>query len=358
MTWRERIAAGLACGYFAAVAGLALGMRFVGERWWVTGVALYLPRALYAAPFPIVAVSALALRRRPFYWAPTLAALLLLVPLTGFVPPQLTVRASGAPTLRLLSYNVDSAKDRAGDVIAEIDRYSADVVLLQEMGSDSITGALRERYPNVNTLGQFLIASRYPILSTKDPDKLDYLGRFRSLRYVQQVLDTPIGRLAIYNVHPISPREAFYEIRGGGSRRYFLLRGIFAALFSSQANANFEANSGLRTLQVRSFAESARQETDPVIIAGDTNLPGLSWIFGRYLSDYDDGFSVAGSGFGYTFPATGERDRTTRMFGGRPWMRIDRVLASHGLRFLRFEVGTSTASDHRCVVADLQRRSP
>jgi endonuclease/exonuclease/phosphatase family metal-dependent hydrolase len=38
-------------------------------------------------------------------------------------------------------------------------------------------------------------------------------------------------------------------------------------------------------------------------------------------------------------------------------MRIDRILSSEQLRFVRFEVGASQASDHLCVVADLQRRS-
>jgi endonuclease/exonuclease/phosphatase family metal-dependent hydrolase len=67
----------------------------------------------------------------------------------------------------------------------------------------------------------------------------------------------------------------------------------------------------------------------------------------RYLSRYKDGFAQASWGFGYTFPA----DKT-------PWMRIDRVMVSDELRVVGFEVGKSTLSDHRCVVADLQRAKP
>jgi endonuclease/exonuclease/phosphatase family metal-dependent hydrolase len=37
-------------------------------------------------------------------------------------------------------------------------------------------------------------------------------------------------------------------------------------------------------------------------------------------------------------------------------MRIDRILASPGLRFTNFDVGCRGASDHLCVVADLSRR--
>lgn len=116
-------------------------------------------------------------------------------------------------------------------------------------------------------------------------------------------------------------------------------------IFSSRSSDVFQESSRLMTLQVQAFTEAAHRETDPVIIAGDTNLPGLSHTFNHYLSAYQDGFIEAGSGFGYTFP-------TTRL----PWMRIDRILASEPLRFVRFEVGSSSASDHLCVVADLERR--
>jgi hypothetical protein len=40
-------------------------------------------------------------------------------------------------------------------------------------------------------------------------------------------------------------------------------------------------------------------------------------------------------------------------------MRLDRIFASPSLRFVDFQVGTHTwASDHHCVVADLQRSTP
>ncbi len=39
-------------------------------------------------------------------------------------------------------------------------------------------------------------------------------------------------------------------------------------------------------------------------------------------------------------------------------MRLDRILATDDLNFTYFEVGTSNASDHRCVVAEIERRKP
>ena len=40
-------------------------------------------------------------------------------------------------------------------------------------------------------------------------------------------------------------------------------------------------------------------------------------------------------------------------------MRLDRIYVSPDLRAVHFEVGTHDwASDHRCVVADIQKRNP
>jgi endonuclease/exonuclease/phosphatase family metal-dependent hydrolase len=115
-------------------------------------------------------------------------------------------------------------------------------------------------------------------------------------------------------------------------------------LFSGDAGPSILANARLRALQAEAIAGAAALNSEPVVIAGDTNLPDLSPVFSRHLSRFQDGFVKAGAGFGYTYP----NDR-------RPWMRIDRILATDALRFVKFEVGTSAASDHLCVVADLQR---
>ena len=84
---------------------------------------------------------------------------------------------------------------------------------------------------------------------------------------------------------------------------------------------------------------------DPVLIAGDTNLPGSSWAFGHCFGGFQDGFATVGNGFGYTFPSTPRHE---------PWMRIDRVLADYHFRFLSFDVGPGLLSDHRPVIADLE----
>jgi endonuclease/exonuclease/phosphatase (EEP) superfamily protein YafD len=248
--------------------------------------------------------------------------------------------------MRVLSFNVNSGLDGVDHVVGEIDQFSPDVVLLQETGGHEAREAfgrlLGARYPTVEISGQFIVAARYPLSSGSSPSVAASSDPERARAFQREVFDTPLGRVVFYDVHTVSPRAALYGLRGreGLSREITsgrLLRGAGAPLV--------ESNSHLRFAQVQTFSEAAAQEGGPVVLAGDSNLPDLSPILRRYLSGYEDGFLRAGWGLGYTFP--------TDKLG--PWMRIDRILANGHLRFVRFDVGKTQASDHRCVVADLQR---
>ena len=329
--------------YPAVLLAVVLVFRSIGETWWVVTVALYLPRLAFGAPLPFVLLALWGFGLRRWLWTQIASLLLLLFPLMGLTLPWPRSPVRNEPTVRILSYNVDAADGGALAIVNQIEKYSPDIVLLQEVGrADDLERLLAPSYPAMSVAGQFLLASRYPILSTSDPDKVSHLGHLRSARFRRHVIDTPLGRLVVYNVHPLSPRDDFNALRGQGLR-HELLSGRF---FSGDSAPLIGANAGLRAVQVATFSSQAQRESDPVVIAGDTNLPGLSKVFADNLSGYQDGFRKAGWGFGYTFP----NDRRPP-----PWMRIDRILATDQLRFVRFDVGDSRASDHRCVVADVQR---
>jgi vancomycin resistance protein VanJ len=345
MKWLRRLVTGLAVAYPISLLIAAATLRYVGEAWWVSTVGLYLPRVGFALPLPFIAGALRLFRMRRLLWLQALSALVILFPLMGLVLPRPTSTARGAPTLRVLSFNVNAGYGGPELVVDEINRYAPDIVLLQETGSNAPTlgRLLRAQYLAVEVVGQFVTASRFAFASTIDPNKLPYEGQLRSPRFLRHVVDSPLGTLVVYNVHPISPREALFGLRGKQGLKREILSG---RLFRGAESTLLQTNAGLRALQVQTFSEAARQETDAVLIAGDTNLPGLSPVLHRYLSAYADGFVSAGWGFGYTFPTN----------KWRPWMRIDRILASDQLRFVRFDVGQSLVSDHRCVVAELQRR--
>ncbi|MCL2449137.1 MAG: endonuclease/exonuclease/phosphatase family protein [Polyangiaceae bacterium] len=346
-SFRSRLIAGAAwaaLAYPAVLLGIYLALRGLGERWWVTGVGLYLPHGVLAIPLPATTAALFAARRGRLVWTQGVAAALLAFPLMGLVVRIPRGLGPDEPHVRVLSYNVESGEGSGGypAVVAEIDRYAADIVfLVATTPAEALRGAMRARYPSVASAGQFLVASRFPILESMMAPPIVQGGQSYESRFFRAVLDTPLGHVVAYAVHPISPHEPLTRLRQMG------LRGL---LFSREARkasiANFYANRTQREAQVAAFAEAARREHDPVLIAGDTNLPDLSRIRREHLADFTDGFEQAGWGFGYTFPSDHR---------GPAWMRIDRFLSTPSLRFTRVDVGTSRASDHHCIVAEIRR---
>jgi vancomycin resistance protein VanJ len=343
--WFRVVVIAAAVIYPLALVATVLVLRAWGQRFWLATVALYLPRAVFALPLPFVLLGLALVRAWRLALTQVASLLILLFPLMGLVVPSPSHRDPGAQVVRVLSYNVDSGYRGFDKIVAQIDELAPDVVLLQELFQDPapLVELLRARYREVRSSGQFLVASRFPIRSTSEPERVPLRGTLRSPRFVQQIIETPLGPIAFYNVHPVSPRAGFYLLRAGGLKRGLLS----GALLSGEKAGTLESDDQLRTQQVDSFARLAASEPIPVVIAGDTNLPGLSPELHLALGRFHDGFSEAGWGFGYTFPVH-----------HLAWMRIDRIMASDELRFVGFDVGRQIASDHACVVADLQRRKP
>lgn len=340
--WLTRATVVLAIAYPVALAIVALLLRFVGENWWVTAAGMYLPRHVLLAPLVPLTLLILVLRLRKLLLAMLVAAFIGLVPLMGLELPWPRLTQPGEVRLRVLSFNVNSGAYGPDRAIAEVVRLAPDLVLLQEAAwtTERLVTLLRAAYPEVQASTEFVIASRYPIRVSKNPERLGYYGDRRSPRFMQYVVETPLGSLALYNVHPLSPRESLQALRGEGLRREIRSGRLFSGMHADK----IQANSGLRVLQVRTFSELAAKESLPVLVAGDTNLPALSPLL-SHLSSYEDGFAAAGSGFGYTFPAK------------FPFMRLDRIFASRELEFVSFEVGCKDRlSDHFCVIAEVQRR--
>jgi len=339
--WSLRV---LAIGYPAALLAIILALRFAGERWWLSAAVLYLPRLAFALPLPFILLLLLLGRRRWLLLTQLAALILLLFPLMGLRMPGAPSRHDGAFHLRVASYNIATGPHGAEPILEDLRGTDADVILLQETG-ENLTQALTAGLAGyqVHLAGQFLIASRFPVDETIEPPTITHRGKARSARFVSYRITTPAGPLRIFNVHPISPREALAELRGEGLKSEIesgrLLRGT--------ASDKVMENTELRLQQIEMIAGDARRSPAPVIIAGDTNLPTLSWALSHWFGDYRDGFAEAGSGFGWTFPAP-----------RHPWMRIDRVLADPRFRVVGFRVIESPASDHFPVVADLELPSP
>ena len=318
-----------------------LALRFVGESWWLTTVALYLPQVVLLLPIILLAIALAFVGPRRLLLLQAAAAWVVLFPIMGLTLSGPTRATPGLPRLRVLSFNTDSGARSIPAMVAEIQATRPDVVLLQESAT-GVNDAVAAALPLYQTLTstQFFVASRYPIVDVFDPPKVTLGGVARSSRVVRVTLDTSLSRLDVYNVHPISPRDALDSVHGDG-----LVVGLRTGAIFEGDRRVITSNTALRRAQLELIASLAAASPNPVLIAGDTNLPGPSRILADTLGGWQDGFATVGRGFGYTFPV-GRRGA---------WMRIDRILAGPELRFLEFGVGNGRGSDHHCVWADLER---
>lgn len=335
---------GLAFAYPLALAAIALGFYCVGERWWLTAAGLYAPRLPLALPLPFFVVALLVLRRARLLWTQVVAALLVLFPLMGFVVPSPFSAHPKTATIRVLSFNVNSAVFGPESIVAAIAAHDPDVALLQEApwggqpGEAPLLAALRRRFAYVIAWKQFVFASRYPLVKGPEPASVSLAGRPHAALFESCTVATPLGEVSLFSVHPSSPRgvlhvkhfrAAFHQVRTG-------------QIFAGDPEADISGNAAIRALQIAAATRAAEAESGPVLIAGDTNLPGLSAAARRSFADFSDGFRAVGSGFGYTYPSK------------HPFLRLDRILVSDKLRFVSFQVDCEGVSDHLCVVAEVQ----
>jgi endonuclease/exonuclease/phosphatase (EEP) superfamily protein YafD len=340
--WIRLTVLGLAVAYPASLAVFAIMVSRLGESWWLSIVALYVPRVALGLPLLLLAPLLVLTRNLQWIWTQALAALVLLFPVMGLVIPTPHLPRpvpADRPHMRVMSYNINSGGGGAPAILQEIERFAPDVLVLQEIGAvEELIAGLKPQYPTIEWAGQFLTASRYPLVARIDPERVAYGGRARSPRFLVETFDTPLGQVTFFVVHPISPRDDLHALAGAHGFRGLLKSGHLVA---PEGPGLVEANAGLREAQVKATMDLASRETGPFLIVGDTNLPGLSRVARRYFASLSDGFPAAGGGFGYTYPTK------------HPWMRIDRILTNDKLEVTRFEIGSSKASDHLCVVADV-----
>jgi endonuclease/exonuclease/phosphatase (EEP) superfamily protein YafD len=337
----------LAVAYLIGLLAAIAGMRWVGDAWWPTIALLYLPRWGFALPLPFL-TGALLIDRAWRWLLTQLVALALVVFLMG---PHLSLSRSGAraataglPSFKVVTFNINGARAGLDNIAAHLRSVAPDVIALQEAGHED-AGAWRERLPGyqVEKSGQFVLASRFPIEDRFEPPPITHDGRQRTRRFQRYRIATPGGSIYLYNVHPISPREAFDDLRGEG-----LGHEIASGRVLRPATDEVTSAAALRAQQLEAVVDDAARSTLPVIIAGDTNLPEQSRTLARVFKDYRDAFADVGSGFGYTFP----------LRKGGPWMRIDRIFAGPRLRFLDARVIPGKVSDHLPVIATVQPVPP
>jgi len=323
---------------FAAWAELSLVLvvlaleRAVGERAWPVVALTYAPQIVFAIPIVVLA-PLLYLHARRLLWTQSVALLIVVFPLMGLRLGFSRSPQDASHVVRLMTYNVWWGWRGEDSVMDEVEAAHPDVVLMQA-ASDHLEAALRQRYPSwtVARHHQFLMGTRLRMLDARAPD-------YNNIAHAFYTVETAGGPMDLLSLHPDSPREPINRLRG---------RETHHNAPDNTAVEAFARNSDVRRRQLEAAMAEAARATHPLIVAGDTNLPTSTWLYRLSIGAYRDAFDDVGFGFGYTFPTQHRLE----------WMRIDRVAAGPGVRFLRVARGGRAGSDHRPLIVDLELAQP
>lgn len=328
-SWSDRVralSAWCAWGYLALAVGVLCLLRFAGDRWWPATLLTFGPRWIVLAPLPILVPPMLLCQRR--HWLPLGAAGALVIgPIMGYcVPwhwPADSKPSQGAAALCFVTYNAGERGNdpqRLGEFVA---RILPDVMTINEWGQGPPPPCFDKDW-HVVQKGPVLFASRFPIV------RVEPLNSPRLEPWSQPAtrfdIETEWGVIHVVGVHLETPREGIEELVGSRGRD-------FAAM---------EQTSRIRETESELARELAAAIPGPTIVAGDFNMPVDSAIYRRDWSGWQNAFSAAGLGFGYT--------KFTRWFA----VRIDHILADASFRIVSASVCPGLGGDHHPVVSSLE----
>ena len=309
------------------------------ERWWWSGLNLYLPQWLWGVPGLLILIASLRIAWR-WAWAPLLCLVWVAGPLMGLCwgtePP--TSAVAGKSGLRLMSYNVKFGKRDLSAIMEEITRQKPDLLLLQD-SNGLMNGEERRVLPlrhfledrdkenrSLRAVRQFVFASKIPY----DRPHTPALVNSDAHTYYKTKVMVGSTVVTVYDVHLLTPRNGLTAVKTE----------------AEEGISTFEDNVAVRLHEVRVLAELIRQEEGPVIVAGDFNAPDASMVV-QIMKEagLHDAFIEAGKGYGYTYG----HDLRFR----HSYMRIDHIFLSKHWRAVHCWTGTAEGSDHRPVIADL-----
>jgi vancomycin resistance protein VanJ len=316
-----------------------LALDWYGERHWFLAMMLYAPALTWVLPaLVLLPLSVVFCFRYSLLLVVFLGAYFLCF--WGYEFPGDQKTDADGNRFTVLSNNVGndggtSFDDFAGD-------FELDAILLQEARPARF---YRERYPDwqVHHAGEFGLLTKLKVIESGVLEEPTWGAVPVGARYV---IESAQGRrVVLYNIH--LPTRRFIISGGGG-------KGMIAALlgqgggYGSQVRAqNRDFFAGQIDL-VQRLVKRVGEESDPVILAGDFNVPAQGHLYRLLTASLDDAFTVSGAGFGYTFP--GKTNNPLAFF--QPWLRIDHVFTSDGVTPVRTLVEPDRASQHRAVVAE------
>jgi endonuclease/exonuclease/phosphatase (EEP) superfamily protein YafD len=335
----------LIAGLYTAGLLVYLALRgWLGDRLWWLALVNTFAHLLFLPLAPLLTVAG-ALRSRRALLSLLPPTLLMLVWLSERYWPKKPPPSAGR-RLHVLTGNVWILNTDTRRIEPWLRRINADLVILQEVLPEYAGAALPRLldlypyqfrheegvrwadFPSLN-----ITLSRYPILEHCYVD----LGTPNTISPQRLVIDCGGQRLAVYNVHLAWP--------GGRAARF----GLKDVPFYLRAALGYDDT--LRNRQITRLLEHLKREPYPFIVGGDFNTSDQSPTYQRLAACLHDAFREAGVGFGATWPTSGTRGLPAFI---PPFIRIDYIWRSAGLRALKAWRGPGVGSDHLPVQAVLE----
>ncbi|MES2791657.1 MAG: endonuclease/exonuclease/phosphatase family protein [Planctomycetota bacterium] len=326
----------LSWGHFAFMWGLIALIHGVSEHWWLGTMMVYLPRIPWLVPSLILIP--LSIR---WGWKPAVinlaAGLLALGPVMnwqsgGLFRPDIDRQAY---RLTVVSCNVQSFRPDFAQVVNELHQIDPDVVLFQEAFEDHALLATVFEGWNVHRVDEYLVASKFPLKFISQAFVQGY-DRVTAVRYE---VETPMGPVAVFNVHQTSPRRSLTQLKPW-------------SMFIGSGIETVEQGVALRdveAMKTRAFTQPEGLD-QPVIVAGDFNMPNDSSLFRKHWGNLSDAYASTAVGYGYTSPC-----RASKLWpANTPWAQVDHILANRDWQVERCWIGKSAGSDHRLIAAQLR----
>jgi endonuclease/exonuclease/phosphatase family metal-dependent hydrolase len=321
---------------------LALQQLGMGPPW-LAELTRFFPWYWLLVPCVLAVLLALGLSR--WLLATAVVNLLLMATLTMGLQWRLMPMDASPPgtTLRVVSYNIKALNAREtvdgfDNINREVRLHAPDIVALQDAqnmlpleNEEAITvAAPLFGLPHVRALGQYVIASRYPVRSCST-GKMGPLVKPEPQVYLHCQLDIEGKTLEVVTAHFLSPRSALMETRRG------VMEGINDWIDNLRA----------RYSEAQKLLQAVSPMPRPLLVLGDLNAPEGSLVLAELMrAGLRDTFAEAGRGYGYTYGHALSRKTD--------FLRIDHILVSSGMSVLSSTVGGEEASDHSPVVAEIK----
>lgn len=288
-----------------------------GDHFAIVRLANYVLPWLLLPLLPAIAIAGIARRRRLLVML-AIPMLLISLPFAHlFLPRSRAIAKSDDFSIKIMSHNVFGNQDVEA-VADAIRQEQPDVVLLQEFNaviSPTLVNELSDVYHEgelyLDVANSQAILSRYPIKRTSiEWDK----GRVQKM-----ILKTPVGPIAIWNVHFYPP--FMYPIEQHDRQTVALVQDIAAV-------------------------------NSPLIVAGDFNVTDQSAGY-RLINKYlHNAHWDVGWGLGFSFPALPYTKGLPIAPG--PALRLDHIFYNNHFIARRAEtLHTSGGSDHLPIIAEL-----